>query len=301
MGIVETFTKRMKKLKNQGKIDVYKYDDIPKSLRIQIVHIWVEAIGTEKEEWDFIHNTLSKELGVFNLAEDYYYSFEKCKYYFLNSDVNGAIDIIELTFKYIDRVIRNYNLNKKINKDIKQKPNDAINELNYRFREHCVGYELINGEIKRIDNQYLHKMSIRPTINLLSEEGFGGANNEFLKAHKHFREGNFKEAIAESLKSFESTMKTICDKKSIVYDKDNDTASSLILILISNGIIPSYLHSHFTGLRTTLESGLPTVRNRTSGHGQGSSTVTIPDFFASYAINLAATNILFLVNAYKKS
>ncbi len=41
--------------------------------------------------------------------------------------------------------------------------------------------------------------------------------------------------------------------------------------------------------------------NKTSGHGQGINTILIPDYFVSYALNLAATNIVFLVNAYNES
>jgi hypothetical protein len=34
-----------------------------------------------------------------------------------------------------------------------------------------------------------------------------------------------------------------------------------------------------------------------SGHGQGKELVSIPNYLAAYAIHLAASNIVFLVNA----
>jgi hypothetical protein len=43
-----------------------------------------------------------------------------------------------------------------------------------------------------------------------------------------------------------------------------------------------------------LESGIPTVRNKTSGHGQGASYSQIPAHLAAYALHLSAANILFL-------
>ena len=46
-------------------------------------------------------------------------------------------------------------------------------------------------------------------------------------------------------------------------------------------------------LRTTLETGLPVVRNKNAGHGQGSAVTPISDEFAEYALNLAATNIVY--------
>jgi hypothetical protein len=63
------------------------------------------------------------------------------------------------------------------------------------------------------------------------------------------------------------------------------------------------MQSHFTALRSTLESGLPTVRNRggRGGHGQGSDVVDVPDYLAAYCLHLAATNIVLLIEAHNAS
>jgi uncharacterized protein DUF7014 len=52
------------------------------------------------------------------------------------------------------------------------------------------------------------------------------------------------------------------------------------------------------GVRNTLQAGLPTVRNKLGGHGQGKDTRKAADYFAGYALHLAATNIVFLVEAH---
>jgi hypothetical protein len=64
-------------------------------------------------------------------------------------------------------------------------------------------------------------------------------------------------------------------------------------------LIPKYLTSHFEALVTTLEAGLPTVRNKTSSHGQGKSPVAVPEYIAAYALHVAASNISLLVKANK--
>ena len=56
-------------------------------------------------------------------------------------------------------------------------------------------------------------------ISLLYEEGFDGAEEEYRKAFEYRRKGDNKNAILEAGKAFESTMKTICDKKGYTYDK----------------------------------------------------------------------------------
>jgi hypothetical protein len=93
-------------------------------------------------------------------------------------------------------------------------------------------------------------------------------------------------------------MKTICDKFSWAYDK-TATASRLIDVVLKEELIPKYLQDHLTGLTNVLKAGVPTVRNKTSGHGQGSETKEVPEYLAAYVLHLTASNIVLLVEAYK--
>ena len=51
-------------------------------------------------------------------------------------------------------------------------------ELNYRFKQHNLGYEFINSQIITIDSTLLHETAVKPTLKLLFEEGFEGAEDE---------------------------------------------------------------------------------------------------------------------------
>lgn len=119
-----------------------------------------------------------------------------------------------------------------------------------------------------------------------------------MKAHDHYRHGRHKEAITEALKAFESTMKAICDARQWSYPA-TATAKPLIDAALKNNLIPAPLANSFDNFRAAMESGLPTVRNKLSGHGQGAKPVTVPDYVAGYALNLAAANIVLLVWAHK--
>jgi len=59
------------------------------------------------------------------------------------------------------------------------------------------------------------------------------------------------------------------------------------------------IQSHIGGVRAALESGIPTVRNRLSGHGQGAQVVNVPEHYASYMLHLTATTIQYLVESQK--
>ncbi|MEK4711198.1 STM4504/CBY_0614 family protein, partial [Bacillus sp. FSL R10-2780] len=252
--------------------------------------------------WKFINETLSKELGLFNLTDERFREpNEHCHDFLLSCTHEQAIDIIELSLVVLNVAASNYSNYEREKYKITQSAESAIKEINYWFKDNNVGYEFTNGEIIRIDQTHMHEEVVKPAITLLFEEDFQGAAEEFLKAHSHYRKGDYKNALVEALKSFESTMKTICDKKGYTYNKGSDTAQKLITILFDNNLIPEYLRNHFSGLRNTLEAGLPTVRNKQAGHGQGTESIKVEPYFVEYAINLAATNIVFLIKAYKES
>ncbi|MGD0954125.1 MAG: hypothetical protein ABR985_17335 [Methanotrichaceae archaeon] len=89
-------------------------------------------------------------------------------------------------------------------------PDEAIAELNHRFREHGVGYQYESGMMMRVDSQIIHEEIVRPALSMLSDPMYEGANAEFLSAHEHYRTKKYKECLNDCLKAFESTIKAIC-------------------------------------------------------------------------------------------
>lgn len=312
MAIFEIFSKRKRQQESLGKPDVYQYDKIPEGLRIQVAQIWRDALGRYYrssgyssgpdspvcELWELIHNSIAKEKGLWGLGEPTRDPAQRCIQYLMKADTDGALDIIELSFRVIDRGTRNFYRQDLELAGITQGADDAILELNHRLREHGVGYQYVDGQIVRIDSQFLHAEAVKPALALLNESHFSGPADEFMRAFDHHRTGNNKEAIAEALKAFESTMKTICGTRKWPYPP-NATALPLMAILFQNGLVPPELESHFAGLRSAMESGLPTLANRTSRHGQGATPVEIPAHFAAYALHLVASNIVFLIECHK--
>lgn len=297
------FSERIKN--KDGEPEVYIYDSFPETFRNQIFYIIEDVMdkyqGSQFSLWNFVHDSFAREKGLKSLAE-YGYEKDRCDSYVCNSNDVDFLDFIDFTFHIFDG-IKEKNLQPQYHyiQDLAEFINSKLSELNYRFKQHNLGYEFVNGEVIRIDNKVIHEEIIKPALKLLYEEGFEGAEEEFLKAFEKRRKGDNKNSILEAGKSFESTMKTICDKKGYTYNATKDTAQKLINILKDNNFFPDYMEAHLTSFRTTLETGLPTLRNKTSGHGQGSEITPISDDFAEYALNLAATNIVFLVGLYKNN
>ncbi|MDD2660177.1 MAG: hypothetical protein PHY54_10960 [Methylococcales bacterium] len=311
MAIFDLFSKRQKRLRGDVP-DVYTYDNLPNALRVQIMHIWTDALGNSdqfndsyyhygvKNAYKLIVETLCREYGVFNLWEpDRYqreinYIIELFNFFLSENDIEKSIDAIELSFKVINCHTRKFvYLNRN---DSSQRADNAISELNSRFKEHGVGYQFVENEIIRVDSELLHAEAVKPALRLLNKNNYLGAQQEFLSAYEHYRHGNNKEALNECLKAFESTMKSICDKRKWIYPS-NATAKALIDICFAQGLVPSFWQQQLGSLRSMLESSIPTGRNKLSGHGQGTSTVSVPDYLVAYMLHMTASTLVFLTTA----
>ncbi|MBD2232849.1 STM4504/CBY_0614 family protein [Phormidium tenue] len=307
MGVFDLFSKRQRRARGETP-DVYVYDELPQELRVQIIHIIKDAFGEKnyysvsdvEEAYELVNQTLCREYGVFELTKHPESVQDSLFNFFLQEEsVDRALDVVELCFKVINVLIaENHSYQNNTTRNIN--PEEAIAELNERFKEHGIGFQFESNELIRIDSEFLHSEAVKPTLAILRESGFQGANEEFLLAHEHYRHGRNKECLVECLKAFESTMKAICELRGWP-TQSNDTAKSLLNICFANGLLPTYLNSQFTSLRSLLESGVPTVRNKNGGHGQGTIPIAVPEYMARYALNLTATSILFLVDANSAS
>ena len=213
MAVFDLYSKRQKRARGEMP-DVYVYDNLPKTLRVQIVQIISDAFGEDirnevyrryeyrlsKKLYDFAVDVLCREFGVFELVQGVSSSRDSLfKFFLAEGDIDRALDVVELCFNLMkDKIDYNY---KRVTK-VKIDPDAAILELNERFKEHGVGYLFVSGEIIRVDSQLLHAEAVKPTLSLLREDGFDGANEEFLSAHAHYRHGRYKECLVDALKAF---------------------------------------------------------------------------------------------------
>lgn len=303
MAVFELFSQRQKKLRGEVP-EIYTYDEISNKLRVQIIHIIKDSIGEDKsnysnknaeEIYKIIHEILCREYGVFELGKGYNETDEtQVLDYLLHTKNNDEVlDIIELSFKCIEKIVNENEYYTDATK-VNISPSEAIEELNHRFKEHGIGYQFDGGEIIKVDSTFIHSEITRPTINLLWNETFLGANEEYMKAHEHYRHGRNKECLTECLKAFESTIKIICKEKGWAFNQ-TDPAKKLIQVCFQNNLVPTFTQNQFTSLQSLLESGIPTIRNKLGGHGQGQNLQKVDDEMTRYGLNLTGSNIIFLI------
>lgn len=310
MAVRDLFSRRKKLAQKGTEPDVYQYEDIPRTLRTQITYIWIESIGPYLETdgygfspeppnnsgvWDKIHDEFAREKGLGILGR-HQNKAKNCIYYLQSSqNIDDILDIIEFTFRYIQWLGEFPDYDRR-NVGIVQSAEDAIQELNFRFRDAGVGYQFEAGQLIRVDSQLLHAEVVKPALALMSATGFEAPFAEFTTAHAHFRTKEYKACVIEALKSFESVLKVICAQNRWKHP-ENATASALIKTVLDKGLVPEYLESSLQAIQSLL-TGLPTVRNREAGHGQGTDVREVPEYLASYALHLAATDIVFLISAH---
>ena len=300
MPIFDLFSKRQKKNRGETK-DILVHTEFPENLRIQIIQIWDElirniSISFQSNPYEKIVNILRHEYGVFHLlgnANSYVSpEVELREFFLLQDEIDKVLDIVEVVFVVLTESSPNFF-------GFDHCANSAISELNQRFLENGVGFQFSSNQIVRIDSTYLHSETIKPALSLLSEDAFAGANEEFLKAHEHYRKGNHKESLNECSKALESVMKVICIRRSWISQNDALSASKLIETCLDNELIPRFWQNYFSALEQLLKSGTPTVRNKISAHGQGTQITSAPNFMVSYIIHMTASSIVFLVSADK--
>lgn len=310
MAILDTFSKRKRREARGSEPDVYVYDDLPGKLRGQIVHILSDVLGRyyvpngysmdrsapTNENWTTIRDAILEERGEFTLSGLKNERQDLLNFILVEKEVDAVLDLVEFAFKYVKKVLGSGRYRHLESKG--RSAEKAISDLNVRFKENSVGYQFEQEKLIRLDSEFAHAELVKPALALLGVPGFAGAEEEFLKAHGHYRAGDNEGAIAEALKAFESTLKAICANLGWECQK-GARASDLVKVVRANGLFPDYLDASFDQLVATLQSGLPKVRNETAGHGQGVKPRNTPAHVAAFAIHLTASKIIFLVEAMR--
>lgn len=289
----------------KGQTDVFQYETLPEKLTIQIGHIWKDFLKQQCFTSEFkqsivkiVYDTICREKGKkqlnFNGISFSDEASQVEEYLQTTKDTDDKLDAIDIMFFFIQRAqIAAVNHNSFIK--ITYSAEEAVDDLNTRFKENGVGYQFANNKIIKVDNELLHQETVMPALKLLHEPEYTNANEEYLKAHEHLRFKRNQECMNECLKSFESTMKIICAKNNWAY-KDTDSAKPLINLLLTNTFMPAYNENYLSSLRQLLETNIPTIRNKNSGHGAGTKKRVVPDYLANYMLYVTGATIRLLID-----
>jgi hypothetical protein len=237
----------------------YKYEVLPQPFRAQVLFILQRATGAYEpgdgvirgprrtlgyDIWETIRDVLREELGVSPLSDDARDPARECASFFKNAPLEFALGFIEFAFRGFSGVLAGTSVNRLRDTEIYTTAEKIVEELNARFDEHNLGYQFIEGLIVRRDSEYVHAQVIEPALALLRSPGFDGPHQEFIAAHKAYRDGNTKEAVRVALNAFESTIKSICTLRKWAFDP-NAPAAALLRVVFDQELIPAPLQTQF--------------------------------------------------------
>ncbi|WP_217876707.1 STM4504/CBY_0614 family protein [Pseudoalteromonas shioyasakiensis] len=299
------YSKRQKELRGEVH-DVYQYDLLPQSLRIQIKFLLDSLLGNESNYnyeptvhgiYNQIYNDLREELGSFDLnnrnskTEKYNTNaYAELNTFLINErNTELVLSYVEYAFRLAELLTEEYE---------HSKTQKSLKTLNLRFRENGVGFAFEEGHIIRIDSKLMHEEVIKPALKLLNMKEYEVTQDYFLNAYDHYRNKKYNEAIVECNKAFESTMKIICMNQNWEL-KGNETASKLIAACFKNKLIPDYWQTQLSSLNSMLCSGIPTIRNKYS-HGQDALQEQAPEELVGYMLHTTASTIIFLIESQKR-
>jgi hypothetical protein len=312
MPIFETFAQRQRQQSRGDEPEVYTYDRVPDHLRHQICLALAEGIGRyhrltgdpfqsppphANDMWEQIDRICRKELHSYldytkeqNLAQRF------LAYVFKIGDIDDFLSAVEIGCVALSVTSDQYD-HQLVERGAQQKAADSIDEINARFEQHAVGYQFENRHVIRVDSKLTHAEIIKPALMLLTAPMFAKANDDFMTAHRHYRAGEFKDCVTASHRAFESMLKAICDVEKWEYAK-GDGSSELVTKVTTKGLFTHDFNRSFTAYVAMLKAGLPAVRNDAGGHGEGLAAAAVTAQIARFALNLTASDMLFLGESY---
>lgn len=164
-------------------------------------------------------------------------------------------------------------------------------EINEAFQDEKCPWLLCDGNFFQFDSEFLEVHVLHRTHELLAAARFDGALQEFAEARNDLAAGDFKGAIHNAAKAFESALKAI-------HKRHEGNAKALIDDLKSMSFYEGFPASLVSGFGDQVLMTLPTIRNRAGGHGQGEAVIEVPRSLAELSLHLSASFIVFLVKRH---
>jgi len=242
----------------------YEYQDIPTIITSIVKDELKHKYGCVQLEC-FVEGSIKYERKIAFSLHDF----------FINNYPTDVFDTIELFYDELNPYDRD----------------EFQNKINSILEEERYPWILVRGLFFKIDSLFFEKHIYSKTEQFLADDNFAGALDEYKKAREYLTKGEYSEAILYSNKSFESVLK-------VITNDDSGIAKKMIDGLLITSIYNELPDDFVKGFGEKVLSALPFIRNKLSGHGQGSEIIKTPKCVAELAINLSGTYINFLITRY---
>lgn len=164
--------------------------------------------------------------------------------------------------------------------------NDFRAEINSVFSDNDIPWVLVDGRLVKIDSRQFEQDMKRKAAERLNElkdaaPVFQSSYDELVKAIEFLDKGDFAEAVTNAAKSYESTLKVLCNE-------ENAAAGRLVSEIVKRGLLDLPDGMEQKDFESKVLMSLPFIRNRPgAAHGAGAGSGEISRNMANLAVNLA--------------
>jgi tetratricopeptide (TPR) repeat protein len=308
------FFRRKQRL--EGKVPDYYSYKLPETVRHKIIGTIfdynfkfkpysISSVFGEKDynELDEFIILLERELGKDVFWEDII-SSKRVQTFMFSCSIEEFLSALELLIllKTKNSLVQGYNYN------YDYYLSNFIKTINSIFTVDKIGYEIVPVALDDLpfiivpfNSKYLHVETIHKPRELMYNEDFKGALDEFERALDSYRKENYDDCIVKANKAFESTLKTILTKKGKTFDESKDGITQLVDKIKDIDLIDSRFQGIFTAFWQCLKQGASNIRNTASiAHGQGETIKKVQKRYADFVLRNTGTNICFLIEHYKE-
>lgn len=166
-------------------------------------------------------------------------------------------------------------------------------ELNAVLTEEESSWRMSDDRIYMVDSRFLDALKDQ-TEEEMKREGFLGAHEEFRDARGYLQAGDADDAIQKANCAFESAL------KSLLNQREGSADDLLKKLREETDLLDGVPNEAQKAIVSKVLQGLPVLRHKLGGHGQGAKPIDVPRAYGDLAVNLAATYIKFLLDLKKE-
>lgn len=210
----------------------------------------------------------------------------------VNLSVDDFLQFIEICVSYFDAH--------------RKDPQSDINVIQSLLADDLSVFRLVDTvkekprfQIRRIDNEHLHREIVDRTFELTNTPAFASAQGDYAKAWKHYSKGDLDDAVVNAHKAFESAAKVVIKEVDPTSAPEQMQTNQLVPELVRLDILPSKLNNMVGNLQQVF-MGAGSLRN-SAGTGHGALVPTSPEAsVALMALRMSGTLVSFLAERRKQ-
>lgn len=170
-------------------------------------------------------------------------------------------------------------------------------EVNGVFHDYNQPWRLVEGKIVRMDSRQFERdlkikyASLLDGVSVL-QPVFNSALTEYRDAIEAFAKNDYKDAVLNAERSYESVLKIVCGE-------GTGTANKLKEAYLASKYIEDVPENVRGGFGAQVLMSLPFIRNNLNvGHGNGLNNVKISKELANLSLNLCAALCTYIIDVY---